>query len=79
MPIVAYNEIAEFAGRTRAEDWPPVTLIYGEELLCKKAYDAVMDKLVPPSDRATGVEVFDGGEDSMGKGVPLPAELKYLR
>jgi DNA polymerase III subunit delta len=66
MPIVAYNEVAERAGRIRAEDWPTVTLIYGEELLCKNAYDLVMDKLVPPSDRATGVEVFDGGEDSMG-------------
>ena len=67
MPIVAYNDIAEHAGRVRAEEWPSVTLIYGEELLCKNAYDAVMDKLVPPSDRATGVEVFDGGEDSMGR------------
>ncbi|WP_319526079.1 DNA polymerase III subunit delta [uncultured Desulfosarcina sp.] len=66
MPIVAYNEVAEYADRTRTEDWPLVTLIYGEELLCKKACEAAMEKLVPPSDRATGVEVFDGGEDSMG-------------
>jgi len=66
MPIVAYNEVAEYADRICPKDWPPVTLIYGEELLCKKVYDAVMDKLVPPSDRDAGVEVFDGGEDSIG-------------
>ncbi|BBO72787.1 hypothetical protein DSCW_02040 [Desulfosarcina widdelii] len=66
MPIIEYNAVVDHVERTAVEDWPSVTLIYGEELLCKKAYDAVMDKLVPPSDRATGVEVFDGGEDSIG-------------
>ncbi|MGA6926188.1 MAG: hypothetical protein WBY88_10940, partial [Desulfosarcina sp.] len=47
-------------------DWPAVTLICGEEMLCKRALDAVLDAWMPRKDRTLGVEAFDGGEDVLG-------------
>jgi DNA polymerase-3 subunit delta len=35
-------------------------------MLCKKAYEGILDVLMPASDRALGVELFDGNEDSIG-------------
>jgi DNA polymerase-3 subunit delta len=66
MPTVAYHALPEHLSRARPADWPSVTLICGEEMLCKKAFDGVLDVLMPESDRALGVETFDGGEDSIG-------------
>ena len=66
MPTIAYNAFADYLSRTTAAAWPTVTLICGEEMLCKKAYETVLDALVPPADRALGIERFDGGEDTIG-------------
>ncbi|BBO66179.1 hypothetical protein DSCA_01090 [Desulfosarcina alkanivorans] len=65
MPTVAYHALSDHLSRTPAVDWPPVTLICGEEMLCKRAFENVLDVLMPESDRALGVETFDGGEDSI--------------
>jgi len=66
MPTIAYNDLPEYLGRASAADWPAVTLICGEEMLCKKACEAVVDALLPPAERVMGTERFDGGEDSIG-------------
>ena len=66
MPIVAYHALVDYLSRATAANWPPVTLICGEEMLCKKAYEGILDVLMPASDRALGVELFDGNEDSIG-------------
>lgn len=63
MPTVAYPALTDYLERTPASDWPVVTLVCGEEMLCKKAYDAVLGRLVPESEQALGVELFDGGTD----------------
>ena len=65
MPTIAYNEIAEHLQQTAAADWPAVTLIHGEEVLCGKVFDQVLDHIVPASERATGVETFDGAESPL--------------
>ena len=67
MPLVAYNDFNEQLNRTPANDWPAVTLICGEEMLCKKAFEAALSHLVPESEQALGVERFDGGEDTLGQ------------
>jgi len=69
MPLVAYNDFNEQLRRTQASDWPAVTLICGEEMLCKKAFDATLTHLVPESERTMGVERFDGGEDTLGQAL----------
>ena len=66
MPIIAYNAVADQLNHCSAEQWPAITLIYGEESLCQKAFDAVMGKLMPDSEKAVGVESYDGGEASIG-------------
>lgn len=66
MPIIAYNELPDHLSRASAADWPAVTLVCGEEMLCKKAFEAVLDLLMPEKERAMGVERFDGTEDTLG-------------
>jgi DNA polymerase-3 subunit delta len=66
MPTIDYHALSDHLDRATAADWPPVTLICGEEMLCKKAFEDVLDVLMPASDRALGVETFDGNEDSLG-------------
>lgn len=67
MTLVAYNDFNEQLNRTPTTDWPVVTLICGEEMLCKKAFEAALSHLVPESEQALGVERFDGGEDTLGQ------------
>ena len=66
MPTIDYHALSDHLDRATAADWPPVTLICGEEMLCKKVFEDVLDVLMPGSDRALGVETFDGNEDSLG-------------
>jgi DNA polymerase III subunit delta len=66
MPTIAYHTLAAHLRRASVAEWPPVTLVYGEEMLCQKACAAVLDLLVPQSERALAVERFDGADDSMG-------------
>ena len=65
MPTIAYNAFADYLSRTAVPDWPAVTLVCGEEMLCKKAVEGMLDALVPREERTLGVERFDGGEDSL--------------
>ncbi len=66
MPTVAHNSLAEYLNSAPAADWPAVTLICGEEMLCKKAVETVLDVLMPKAERTLGLERFDGGEDTIG-------------
>ena len=66
MPTIAYNAFADYLSRTFAADWPAVTLVCGEEMLCKKAVEGMLDVLMPRGERTLGVEHFDGGEDTLG-------------
>lgn len=65
MPTIAFNDIADFIRRTPVVDWPCVTLIYGEEMLCKQVCVAVLDALMPPSERLLGLETVDGAADAI--------------
>ncbi|PID39607.1 MAG: hypothetical protein CR984_06390 [Proteobacteria bacterium] len=62
MPTIAYDKLSEYIGSVDSAGWPAVTLVCGEELLCKKALGAVIDLLVPVSDQNTAVERVDGAE-----------------
>ena len=66
MSLIPYNNLAEHVEQTPAEGWPAVTLICGEEMLCKKAFQGVLDHLVPEKEQTMGVERFDGGDDVVG-------------
>ncbi|BBO80554.1 hypothetical protein DSCO28_11200 [Desulfosarcina ovata subsp. sediminis] len=65
MPTIAYHELTDYLNRATAADWPAVTLVCGEEMLCKKAFDGVLDRLLPEAERTMALERFDGGEDNL--------------
>lgn len=66
MPTIAYNALADHLNLATAATWPSVTLVCGEEMLCKKAYEGILDVLMPQAERALGLERFDGGDDTIG-------------
>jgi DNA polymerase III subunit delta len=66
MPTTAYKDFNDYLSRVAAADWPTVTLVCGEEMLCKKAVEGILETLVPQSERALVVERFDGGEEPIG-------------
>ena len=66
MPTIAYNALTDYLSRFTAADWPAVTLVCGEEMLCKKACEGILDALMPQAERTLGVERFDGGEEPIG-------------
>ena len=72
MPLIGHNDFSDHLQQTAADRWPAVTLICGEETLCKKVFDRVLDHLVPESEQALSVERFDGSEESLG---PVLASL----
>ena len=67
MPTIAYKDVNDFIRRTRVVDWPSVTLIFGEEMLCKQVATAVLDALMPPAERLLGLETVDGGQDAIDR------------
>lgn len=66
MPTIAYNAFGDYLNRTAAAGWPAVILVCGEEMLCKKAAEGILDALMPQGARTLGVERFDGSDDSLG-------------
>jgi DNA polymerase-3 subunit delta len=66
MPTIAYKDFNDYLSRVAAADWPTVTLVCGEEMLCKKSVEGILETLVPQLERALGVERFDGGEEPIG-------------
>lgn len=62
MPTIAYTDFGDYLNQADVDAWPAVTLVCGEEMLCRKAVDGLLDRLVPAAEREMGVEVFDGAE-----------------
>lgn len=67
MPVITYQDVADYLQTTTADDWPAVMLIFGEASLCKKASRALLERLAPTAGDALGVERFDGAEDGLDR------------
>ncbi len=65
MPILAYDALSDHLHRTPAAEWPAVTLICGEEMLCKQSLDRVLAHLMPEAEQTLGIERFDGSVDAL--------------
>jgi DNA polymerase III subunit delta len=48
------------------EGFAPVYLIYGEELLVKEAFKALLDRMLPETARGLSYEAFDDGDTAWG-------------
>jgi DNA polymerase-3 subunit delta len=65
MPIISYKELEKYLQDRRDDPFSPVYLIYGEELLIKGAFDALLNALMPASERSINYEPLDGTHESI--------------
>lgn len=62
MPIINYKELNKYIKELGNKPFASVYLIYGEEMLTKSAFDALLDALVPASQRSINYEPLDGAQ-----------------
>ncbi len=71
MAEVKYGKINELTERMKQGDSAPVYLVHGDEFLCKKAFENLLDLLVPEKERSLNYEPLDGtavtAEDVVGR------------
>jgi len=60
MPVVNYKELKKYLIDRGDDPFSPVYLIYGEDLLTKSAFDALLNALIPVSERSINYEPLDG-------------------
>ncbi len=78
MPTVTYDNLPDFLKGAKVDTWPAVTLIFGEEMLCKTARDQAIHLLVDEADRSVGVETFDGSQDNIADALASLATYALL-
>ncbi|MEA2004317.1 MAG: hypothetical protein U9O53_05185, partial [archaeon] len=65
MPTINYKEVEKYIQDNIEDQFPPVFLIYGEELLCKEAFEKLLDVLVPGSGRSLNYDPFEGSSEDI--------------
>ena len=60
MPVVNYKELKKYLSDRGDDPFFPVYLIYGEDLLAKGAFDALLNALIPAPERSINYEPLDG-------------------
>jgi len=65
MSIINYKELKKYIKDKKEDQFAPVFLIYGEELLCKEAFEKLLDALVPGSGRSLNYEPFEGSSENI--------------
>ncbi len=65
MPTINYKELENYIKGKKKDQFAPVFLIYGEELLCKEAFEKLLDILVPGSGRSLNYDPFEGSTEDI--------------
>jgi len=65
MPIISYKELEKYLQDRGDDPFSPVYLIYGEELLTKGAFDALLNALMPAPERSINYEPLDGTHENI--------------
>jgi len=65
MPTISYKDLEKYLTERGDAPFAPVYLIFGEEMLVKKAFDTLLDALVPASKRNTNYEPLDGAHENI--------------
>ena len=60
MPVISHKELEKHLQDRGDDPFFPVYLIYGEELLTKGAFDALLNALLPAAERSINYEPLDG-------------------
>jgi DNA polymerase-3 subunit delta len=63
MAEIVYKDISKSISGLTPASAPPVFLLFGDEFLVKKAFDAILDRLLPPDQRSFGYEPIDSTGD----------------
>jgi len=65
MPTISYKDLPKYLNELGGAPFAPVYLIFGEEMLVKNAFDALLDAMVPASKRSTNYEPLDGANENI--------------
>ena len=68
MPEISYKKLDDYLGGLKTsttEEFAPVYLIFGEEMLVKSASEALIDFLIPAASRSINYEPLDGTTDTV--------------
>ncbi len=75
MSVISYKELKKYLKSIEKdggeEQFPPVCLIYGEELLYKTAFDNFLNALIPVSTRSFNYEPIGGENEKIPEAVQL--------
>ena len=65
MPVISHKELEKYLQDRGNDPFLPVYLIYGEDLLTKAAFDALLNALIPVSERSINYEPLDGTQENI--------------
>ena len=65
MPVISHKEFEKHLKDRGDDPFFPVYLIYGEDLLTKGAFDALLNALLPASERSINYEPLDGSHENI--------------
>ncbi|MCP4117832.1 MAG: hypothetical protein GY737_21020 [Desulfobacteraceae bacterium] len=65
MTEINYNDLAQFLATEKPETLPRLFLAFGEEFLTRKAFDRIIDRLVPKEKRELSYELLEGVEAAL--------------
>jgi DNA polymerase-3 subunit delta len=65
MPVISHKELEKHLQDRGDNPFFPVYLIYGEDLLTKGAFEALLNALIPSSERSINYEPLDGTHENI--------------
>jgi len=65
MPIINYKELEKYIKDKKGDQFASVFLIYGEELICKEAFEKLLKALLPDSGRSLSYEPVEGSSEDI--------------
>ena len=69
MAIIRYNELKKYLNTSEKEQFPPASLLYGEEFLYKTALEDMLNTIIPSSKRSTNYESIEGTVDNINEAI----------
>ena len=65
MPVISYKDLKKYLQERGEDPFLPVYLIFGEDLLTKGAFEALLNALIPASERSINYEPLDGTHENI--------------
>lgn len=78
MPEISHQKLTAFLGDSKAIQSMSIYLLHGEEYLCKKALEKVLDILLPGKQRNHNCILMDGGSDAMATAISELNTFSFL-